>query len=706
MASADYTSQGAVAVIALKNPPVNALGFGLRKDLAAALEHALRDTAIGAVVITGSATAFSGGADVSEFGSPGMTAAPSLFDLIKQIEESSKPVVAAINALALGGGLELALACHFRVAAADASLGLPEVKLGLLPGAGGTQRLPRLAGVETALNMIVSGIAMRARDLAATQLLDASVEGDGVRVVLPAAIAFAERAIRDNLPLKRARDVKIDFPGAEAFFAFARNAVAAASKNYPAPAKCVDAVQAAVLQPFEAGLKLERALFVELMNTSESQALRHAFFAMRAASKIPDVPRAEPLRPIKSVGVVGAGTMGGGIAMNFANAGIPVTVLETSAAALEKGLAVVKKNYEGSCKKGRITPEECEKRVGGIKGTLTYEDLKDADLIIEAVFEEMSVKKQVFERLDQVAKPGAILASNTSTLDLDKIAEFTGRPQDVIGLHFFSPANVSKLLEIVRGAKSAKDVVATSMALSKQIKKVGVISGVCDGFIGNRIMNTYFRQMELLLDVGAMPQQIDKALEKFGFSMGPFRVADLAGNDILWQIRKRLYVEYPNRVFSKTPDRVCELGRFGQKTGAGWYDYKPGDRTAHPSEIVDKIVLEESAKLALVRRPVSDEEIVQRALYSMINEAARILEEGIAMRASDIDVVYLTGYAFPDFRGGPLFYADTVGLPNILRSMRSFAEGYQPDVWEPAPLLSKLAAEGRSFSEWDKREGA
>ncbi len=439
------------------------------------------------------------------------------------------------------------------------------------------------------------------------------------------------------------------------------------------------------------------------MKSTESKALRHAFFAMRAASKIPDVPGGTPLRPIKSVAVIGAGTMGGGIAMNFANAGIAVTVLENSAAALEKGVGVVKKNYADTVKKGRLTQQEFEKRVGNIKGTLTYEDLKDADLIIEAVFEDIKVKQQVFERLDQVAKQGAILASNTSTLDLDRIAGFTRRPQDVIGLHFFSPANVSKLLEIVRGAKTAKDVVATSMALAKQIKKVGVISGVCDGFIGNRIMNTYFRQMELLLDVGALPQQIDKALEEFGFSMGPFRVADLAGNDILWYIRKRLYVEYPDLVFSKTPDRICELGRFGQKTGAGWYDYKAGDRTAYPSQIVNDIVLEESAKLGLVRRHVSDEEIVQRALYSMINEAARILEEGIALRASDIDVVYLTGYAFPDFRGGPLFYADTVGLANILQSMRGFAQGYQPDIWQPAPLLAKLAAEGGTFGGWDAR---
>jgi 3-hydroxyacyl-CoA dehydrogenase len=575
-----------------------------------------------------------------------------------------------------------------------AQLGMPEVKLGLLPGAGGTQRLPRLVGVERALNMIVSGDPVSARDLGSTDLLDSTADTD----VLPAAMTFAERVIAEKMPLKKARDARINFPNAEAFLSFARGAVAPLAKNYPAPLKCIDAVEAAVTKPFEEGMKIEGSLFMELLNSPESKALRHAFFAMRAAAKIPDVPANTPLRAIKSVAVIGAGTMGGGIAMNFANAGIPVTVLETTQAALDKGLGTVKKNYENTLKKGRLTQVEFDKRIKQITGTLSYDDIKSADLVIEAVFEDMRVKKQVFEQLDRVAKSGAILASNTSTLDLNKIAQFTRRPQDVIGLHFFSPANVSKLLEIVRGAKSAKDVVATSMAVSKQIKKVGVISGVCDGFIGNRMMNAYFRQMELLLDVGALPQQIDKAMEKFGFAMGPFRVSDLAGNDILWYIRKRLYVEYPDRVFSRTPDRICELGRFGQKTGAGWYDYKPGDRAPNPSDLVTKIVLEESAKLGITRRKVGDEEIVQRALYSLINEAARILEEGIALRASDIDVVYLTGYGFPDFRGGPLFYADTVGLPNILRAMREFAKGYQPDAWEPAPLLKQLASEGKTFA--------
>jgi 3-hydroxyacyl-CoA dehydrogenase len=596
----------------------------------------------------------------------------------------------------LGGGLELAMVCHYRVAAAAAQLGVPEVKLGLLPGAGGTQRLPRLVGVERALNMIVSGNPVAARDLATTALLDATTDGD-----LPAAaMAFAQRVIAQKLPPKKARDLKVDFQNAEAFLDFARGAVAPLARNYPAPLKCIDAVEAAATKPFDDGMKVEGSLFIDLLNTVESKALRHAFFAMRAAAKIPDVPSSTPLRSIKQVAVIGAGTMGGGIAMNFANAGIPVTVLEATQAALDKGLSTVRKNYESTLKKGRLTQGEFDQRMGSITGTLSYEDIGGADLIIEAVFEDMQVKQQVFEKLDQVAKSGAILASNTSTLDVNKIADFTRRPQDVIGLHFFSPANVSKLLEIVRGAKSAKDVVATGMAVSKQIKKVGVISGVCDGFIGNRMMNGYFRQMELLLDVGALPQQIDKAMENFGFAMGPFRVSDLAGNDVLWYIRKRMYVEYPDRVFSKAADRICELGRFGQKTGAGWYDYKAGERAPVPSELVGKIVLEESAKLGLTRRKVSDEEIVQRALYSLINEGARILEEKIALRASDIDVVYLTGYGFPDFRGGPLFYADTVGLPDILRTMREFAKGYQPDAWEPAPLLKQLAAEGKTFGSW------
>ena len=693
MAFADYSSHGAVAVITLSSPPVNALGLAVRKAVADGLERAANADLIGAVVITGAGAMFCGGADVSEFGLPEMTSAPNLADLCALIENFSKPVIAAINGTALGGGLELAMACHYRLATASAQLGLPEVKLGILPGAGGTQRLPRLVGAERALNMIVSGNPIAARELSKTDLLDSVVDAD----LLPAAIAFCQHDAGGNLPLKRARDVRINFPNAEAFFDFARAAVAPITKHYPAPGKCIDAIEAAVLKPFEEGMKLERAAFAQLLGTTESKALRHAFFATRAAAKIPDVPPDTPLRVIRSVAVIGAGTMGGGIAMSFANAGVPVTVLETTQAALDKGLGVVMSNYESTLKKGRLTSEEFDRRLKRISGTLSYDDIANADLIIEAVFEDLQVKRQVFEKLDEKAKAGAILASNTSTLDLNKIAEFTRRPQDVVGLHFFSPANVTKLLEIVRGAKTAKDVIATSMNVAKQIKKIGVVAGVCDGFIGNRMLDAYLRQMGFLLDVGTLPQQIDQVLENFGFAMGPFRVSDLAGNDVGWAIRKRLYLEHPDRAYSKIPDRICELNRFGQKTGAGWYDYKPGDRSANPSELVAQIVLEESTRLGQ-RRKVSEQEIVERALYSLINEGARILEEGIAMRASDIDVVYLAGYGFPDFRGGPLFYADTIGLPNVLRTLRAFAKGYQPDAWVPAPLLNKLARENRSFA--------
>jgi 3-hydroxyacyl-CoA dehydrogenase len=697
MTSADYTSHGAVAVIRLDNPPVNALSAGVRKDIAAGLDRAADADSVAAVILTGAGANFCGGADVTEFNTPLMLAAPDLHDLLDLIEGFGKPVIAALNGLALGGGLELAMSCHYRIAVASAQLGLPEVKLGLLPGAGGTQRLPRLVGAERALNMIVGGNPVAARELANTALLDRVVDDD----VVAGALALVQHA-GGKLPLKKARDISVVLPNAEAFFDFARGAVAPLAKHYPAPAKIIDCVEAAVLEPFEDGLKVEAAGFAELLQGTVSKALRHVFFATRAAAKIPDVPSSTATRPVRSVAVIGAGTMGGGIAMNFANAGVRVTVLESAQAALDKGLGIVKKNYESTLKKGRLTPKQFEERLALISGTLSYDDIADADLVIEAVFEDMGVKKQVFETLDRKARVGAILASNTSTLDLDQIAAVTQRPQDVVGLHFFSPANVTKLLEIVRGAKTAKDVLATALGVAKQIKKIGVVAGVCDGFIGNRMLNAYFRQMDFLLDVGALPQQIDRALENFGFAMGPYRVADLAGNDIGWAIRKRLYKEHPDRAFSKIPDRICELGRFGQKSGAGWYDYKPGERAAVPSEAVTKIVLEESERLGVKRRKVSDEEIVERALYSLINEGARILEEGVAARSSDIDIVYIAGYGFPDFRGGPMFHADTVGLANIVRAMRGFAKGYRPDAWEPAPLLQRLAAENRGFASWGK----
>jgi 3-hydroxyacyl-CoA dehydrogenase len=698
MTSADYTSHGAIAVIRLDNPPVNALSASVRKGIAEGLDRAAEAESIAAVILTGAGANFCGGADVTEFNTPLMVAAPDLHDLFALIEGFPKPVIAALNGLALGGGLELAMCCHYRVALARAMLGLPEVKLGLLPGAGGTQRLPRLTGAERALNMIIGGNPVAARELANTALLDRVVDDDAVA----GAIALVQEAADKKLPLRRARDISVVLPNAEAFFDFARGAVAPLAKHYPAPVKIIDAVEAAVLKPFDEGIQVEAAGFAELLQGTVSKALRHIFFATRAAAKIPDIPASTATRPVRSVAVIGAGTMGGGIAMNFANAGVRVTVLETAQAALDKGLAVVKKNYESTLKKGRLTPAQFEERLALITGTLSYDDIADADLVIEAVFEDMGVKKLVFETLDRKARVGAILASNTSTLDLNQIAAVTHRPQDVVGLHFFSPANVTKLLEIVRGAKTAKDVLATALAVAKQIKKIGVVAGVCDGFIGNRMLNAYFRQMDFLLDAGALPQQIDRALESFGFAMGPYRVADLAGNDIGWSIRKRLYTEYPDRPFSRIPDRICELGRFGQKSGAGWYDYKPGERAAIASEAVTKIVLEESERLGLKRRKVSDEEIVERALYSLINEGARILEEGVAARSSDIDIVYIAGYGFPDFRGGPMFYADTVGLANIVRAMRGFAKGYRPDAWEPAPLLQRLAAENRGFASWGK----
>jgi 3-hydroxyacyl-CoA dehydrogenase len=691
--SANLEVKGSIAVITLNNPPVNGLGYATRVGIFDGLKKVLSKRAVKAVVITGAGRAFSGGADIKEFNTPKSMAEPTLHTVIAAIEAADKPVIAAVHSVAMGGGLELALACHYRVAAPGAQIALPEVKLGLLPGAGGTQRLPRVVGVETALNMIVSGNPVLSEKLAGTKLFDQMVEGD----LMTGAIAFAEKiaAVR---PLPKVRDIKVDYPNHEAFFQFARNTVGAMAKNFPAPLKCVDCVAAAASMKFEDGLKVERENFLALMQTTESKALRHFFFGERAASKIPDVPEDTPKRPIKSAAIIGAGTMGGGIAMNFANAGIPVTVLEMKQEALDKGLATVRRNYENTMKKGKLTQQKFDERIGLIKGTLSYDDIKNADIVIEAVFEEMGVKEKVFKQLDQVMKPGAILASNTSTLDLNKIAAFTKRPQDVIGTHFFSPANVMKLLEIVRGAKTAKDVLATTMALSKKIKKTGVVSGVCDGFIGNRMIEQYSRQAGFLLEEGCLPEQVDKAIEKFGFAMGPFRMGDMAGNDIGWAIRKRRYAERPDMKYSKTADLLCELGRYGQKTNAGWYDYKPGDRKPYPSQLVNDMIIKHSKDIGVKRRAVGDQEIVERLVYSMVNEAAYILEEGIAQRASDVDMVYLTGYGFPLYRGGPMFYADTVGLLNVVAAMKKYAKGRHGEYWKPAPLLAKLAKKGKTFN--------
>ena len=696
--SASYEVRGAVAVITLNNPPVNGLGLATRQAIAAGIEQAVADAAIKAVVITGAGKAFSGGADIREFGSPKAIQEPNLLSLIRLCENTPKPVVAAIHTVCMGGGLELALGCHYRVVAPGAQIALPEVKLGLVPGAGGTQRLPRVLGVETALNMIVKGDPVKSEVLAALpgqKLFDRVIEGN----LVDGACAFALE-VADVRPLPQVRNLKASHPQGDAYFAFARNTVRAVAKNFPAPEKCVDCVEAATKKGIEEGLLFERGHFLSLMMTPESKALRHAFFGERAASKIPDVPEDTPLRTIATVGVIGAGTMGGGISMNFLNAGIPVTILETQQQSLDRGVATIRKNYEAQVKKGKLKPEKYEERMALLKTTLSYEDLKACDLIIEAVFEEIGVKQQVFEKLDSVAKPGAILASNTSTLDVDKIASFTKRPADVVGMHFFSPANVMKLLEVVRGRETAKDVLATVMKVAKTIKKTAVVSGVCDGFIGNRMIEQYSRQAGFLLEEGCTPAQVDKAVEKFGFAMGPFRMGDLAGNDIGWAIRKRRYVEKPHMRYSKTADLLCEKGRYGQKTGAGWYDYAPGKRDAMPSAEVVKMIEDHRATLGITPRKISDEEIVHRLVYSLVNEAAKILEEGIANKASDVDMVYLTGYGFPLWRGGPLCYADTQGLFNVVETMKRFARNPHDDAgfWQPAPLLAQLAVEGKTFS--------
>jgi 3-hydroxyacyl-CoA dehydrogenase len=696
--SATYELRGNVAVITMNNPPVNGLGYETRLGITTGLERALSDAAVKAIVITGAGKAFSGGADIREFGSPKALAEPNLISVILALEASGKPIVAAVHSVAMGGGLELALGCHYRVASPGTLVALPEVKIGLIPGAGGTQRLPRVIGVENAMNMTVSGEPVKSEMLAMAPgqtLFQKIIEGD----LMTGALAYAAE-VAEVRPLPLVRDLKVSHPNADAYVQFVKNMVGGMSKNFPAPLKCVEAVAGSLKLKFDDGMKLERELFIGLMSTPECKALRHAFMAERATSKIPDVPADTPVREVKKLAVIGAGTMGGGIAMNFLNAGLPVVMLEMKQDALDKGVGIIKKNYEAQVKKGKLKQDKLDARLALLSTTLNYADLKDADMVIEAVFEDMAVKEKVFKTLDEVMKPGAILASNTSTLDVDKIAAFTKRPQDVIGTHFFSPANVMKLLEVVRGKATAKDVLATVMALGKKIKKTTVVSGVCDGFIGNRMIEQYSRQAGFLLEEGCTPAQVDKAMEKFGMAMGPFRMGDLAGNDVGWYIRKRRYLEKPNLRYSKTADLLCEVGRFGQKTSAGWYDYVPGKRDAIPSKIVTDMIEKHRADIGVTPRKISDDEIVHRLVYALVNEGAKIVEEGIAMRASDIDMVYLTGYGFPLHRGGPMNYADTVGLFNVVGAMKRFAANPLDDAafWQPAPLLAKLAAEGRSFS--------
>ena len=703
--SADYTVQGDLAVITMNNPPVNGLGLNTRQAIVAGLEKALADDQVKAIILTGAGKAFSGGADIKEFGSPKAVQEPNLLSVISAIENATKPVIAAVHTVAMGGGLELALGCHYRMAAPGCDVALPEVKLGLIPGAGGTQRLPRVLGVEAALNMIVSGEAIKSEMLAmlpGQKLFDQMASS--AQSLAQEAADYAHEVLKNHVPgmaLPRVRDMPCKHPNAQAFFKFSQNMVNGMTKGkYPAPLKCIEAVQNATTMKFDEGMRAEREIFTNLMFTPECRALRHLFVAQRAASKIADVPTDTPVREIKSVAVIGAGTMGGGISMNFLNAGIPVKILEMKQEALDRGLAIIEKNYQAQVKKGKLKEDKLQQRMGMLSTTLSYDDIRDADLVIEAVFEEMGVKEKVFKKLDEVMKPGAILASNTSTLDVNAIAAFTKRPQDVVGLHFFSPANVMKLLEVVRGAKTGKDVMATVMGVAKKIKKTAVVSGVCDGFIGNRMIEQYSRQAGFLIEEGCTPQQVDKAVEKFGFAMGPFRMGDLAGNDIGWAIRKRRYVEKPDLKYSKTADLLCELGRFGQKVGKGWYDYLPGKRDAIPNKEVEDMIAKHRTSLGIPARKISDDEIVQRLVFSLVNEAAFILEEGIAARASDIDMVYITGYGFPIYRGGPMNYADQFGLFNVVQAMHRFAQNPHDDAkfWQPAPLLARLVADGKSFN--------
>ncbi|HKW52079.1 MAG TPA: 3-hydroxyacyl-CoA dehydrogenase NAD-binding domain-containing protein [Stellaceae bacterium] len=691
-----YERRGSVGIITVDNPPVNALSQAVRQGLVDALAQGQGDATARALIVIGAGRTFIAGADIKEFGKP--LAAPDLNAVIAGIEGSAKPTIAAIHGTALGGGLEVALGCHYRVALAAAQVGLPEVKLGLLPGAGGTQRLPRLIGAKAALDMITAGDFVRAPQAKALGIIDELVEGD----LLDGPLRFAEAAAARGIVGRRIRDRDdklADARGNAALFAEYRAAVKKRARGQESPLRSIDAVEAAVTLPFDQGLKRERQIFEELVTSTQARALIHAFFAEREAMSIPDVPADTPTRAIKSAAVIGAGTMGSGIAMTFANAGIPVTVVETAADALERGLGVVRNNYAGTVAKGRLDQAAMDKRMGLIKGTLDLAALKDADVVVEAVFEEMSIKKDLFARLDKVAKPGAVLATNTSSLDIDVIARETKRPQDVIGTHFFSPANVMRLVEVVRGAKTAKDVIATAMRLGKTLGKVPVLVGACDGFVGNRMIFRYTREAEFLLEEGALPGQVDKALADWGMAMGVFAMGDMAGNDVGWRIRKQQAASRSNdRRYSHLADQICEIGRYGQKADAGWYRYDKGSRAPLPDPEIEKLILAESKRLGVTRQTIADDEIVKRTIYALVNEGAKLLEEGIALRASDIDIIYITGYGFPAWRGGPMFYADTVGLDKVLADVQRFhrTHGY---FWRPAPLLEKLAREGKRFSD-------
>ena len=687
----DFTKQGAIGVITVNSPPVNALSAAVRDGLGEAFEAGQADPEVKAMVLLGGGRTFIAGADIREFGQP--PKGKPFHEVLVGMENSNKLIVAAIHGTALGGGLETALCCHYRFAVPSALVGLPEVKLGLLPGAGGTQRLPRLVGAEAALALITSGDFVPAPKAKEMGIVDEV--GDDL---LAGAVAFAEKLVAEGAPLRKIRDMPCEADAA--LFDGFRKANARKFRGFLAPWKCIDCVEAAATLPFDEGIARERELFGECVTSSESAAQRHVFFAEREVAKIPDVPKDTPMKDIKKVAMIGAGTMGGGIAMNFVNAGIPVMMLEVAQENLDKGMAIIERNYQNTVSKGRLSQDKMDQRMAQFSTTTDFTEIGDADLVIEAVFEKMELKKEIFAKLDEVMKPGAVLASNTSTLSIDEIASATKRPESVIGMHFFSPANVMRLLEVVRGEKSSPETIATAMGIGRKVGKISVLVGNCFGFVGNRMLHGYSGEGTFLLENGALPQQVDKAIFDFGMPMGPFTMGDMAGLDVGWLVRKGRAADRPtNEEYGGTiPDRICELGRYGQKTSGGYYDYKEGDRTPIPNPEVQEIIEQVSKEKNIDRKEFSEEEIVKRSLYPLINIGAQILDEGMAMRPSDIDIIYINGYGFPAYRGGPMHWADSIGLENVLADIKRFHAEFG-ERWRPAPLLEKLVAEGKNFAD-------
>lgn len=689
-----FSRKNSIGLIKINNPPVNALSQSVRAGLKKAVEAGLADDALKALILICEGSTFIAGADIKEF-SKGM-GEPGLVPVIGEMETASKPIVAAIHGTALGGGLEVALGCHYRIATPTARVGLPEVHLGLLPGAGGTQRLPRLVGAQAALDLIVKGNHIGAKDALNVGIIDAIVDISIQEDLEQETIAYTEKLLADGRGPRAIRNITPEVAEPEIFAQYAKN-IARKQRGFLAPFHIIKSIQAAFELSFDEGMARESELFMELMTSSESAAQRHIFFAEREVAKVPGLPKGTPKRDIKSAAVIGAGTMGGGIAMNFANAGMPVKLLDLNQENLDKGLAVIRGNYENTANKGRISPEDVEKRMDLIEPVLSYDDIKNVDIVIEAVFENMDIKKEVFKILDATCKPGTILATNTSTLDVNEIASVTERPEDVIGMHFFSPANVMRLLENVRGKKTADDVIATVMSLSKRIGKIGALVGVCDGFVGNRMLYARTRESAFLVEEGATPEQVDKVLYDFGFPMGPFTMADMAGLDVGYKVRqerrKAGKVEQRNSVWI---DKIVEMGRHGQKTRAGIYRYEDG-RTPIPDPDIAKLIAQCAKEAGIEQRNISDQEILERCLYPMVNEGAKILEEGIAARPLDIDIIWINGYGFPAYKGGPMFWADQIGLDKIVSAYEMYAEQFGEHYWAPSPLLENLAKEGKGF---------